>query len=298
MTIAVCSVSPEGVVFGADSTTSFMVSDGFHYLNHNQKIFEIGNGSTLAAMTWGMASLGEMSHRTQFALLADTLTSQGVKDVRRTCEIWINQFWPLYQNAVAAQLPTLVALHQKPPFMKAVTISQGARTEDEERTYQRLRLGLLVGFCIGGYDPADRAPAAFEIIFDPLAAKPNPTAVAIGDTRCWGAPKVFGRIVSGIDPEARLAILSSGNWSGTPQDLDTLLASHQLYLPGLPIRDALDFVHSCISSTIKTLKFSHLSQVCGGPIEIAVITTDRDFRWVRHKEWDVAIKEGHTQWRI
>jgi hypothetical protein len=31
---------------------------------------------------------------------------------------------------------------------------------------------------------------------------------------------------------------------------------------------------------------------CGGPIEIAVITTDRRFRWVRHKDWDVAIAEG------
>jgi len=64
------------------------------------------------------------------------------------------------------------------------------------------------------------------------------------------------------------------------------------------MRDAIDFVHSCISSTIKTLKFSHLSQTCGGPIEIAVITTDRDFRWVRHKEWDAAIKEGYASWKF
>jgi hypothetical protein len=32
--------------------------------------------------------------------------------------------------------------------------------------------------------------------------------------------------------------------------------------------------------------------VCGGPIEIAVISSDRKFRWVRHKEWDAAIAEG------
>jgi hypothetical protein len=61
----------------------------------------------------------------------------------------------------------------------------------------------------------------------------------------------------------------------------------------LPIREAIDFVHACVSSTIKAMKFStSLAQICGGPIEIAVITTDRRFRWVRHKDWDVAIAEG------
>jgi F420-0:gamma-glutamyl ligase len=43
---------------------------------------------------------------------------------------------------------------------------------------------------------------------------------------------------------------------------------------------------------IKTMKFSHMAPVCGGPVEIAVVTTDRKFRWVRHKQSDAAIGEG------
>lgn len=58
------------------------------------------------------------------------------------------------------------------------------------------------------------------------------------------------------------------------------------------MRDAVDYVHSCIYCTIKAMKFSNLSQVCGGPIEVAVITADRRFRWVRHKSWDAAIADG------
>jgi len=42
----------------------------------------------------------------------------------------------------------------------------------------------------------------------------------------------------------------------------------------------------------KAMKFSHMAPVCGGPVEIAVITTDRKFRWVRHKKFDAAIGEG------
>lgn len=57
------------------------------------------------------------------------------------------------------------------------------------------------------------------------------------------------------------------------------------------LRDAIDFAHACIYSTIKGMKFSNFFQVCGGPIELAVISTDRKFRWVRHKAWDAAIDE-------
>ena len=37
------------------------------------------------------------------------------------------------------------------------------------------------------------------------------------------------------------------------------------------------------ADTIKTMKFSHMAPVCGGPVEIAVVTTDRKFRWVRQR---------------
>jgi hypothetical protein len=58
LTIAICSLTPEGVVLGADSTASFMVPEGgFHYLNFNQKLFQIGEDSTLAALTWGLAPI-------------------------------------------------------------------------------------------------------------------------------------------------------------------------------------------------------------------------------------------------
>jgi hypothetical protein len=60
----------------------------------------------------------------------------------------------------------------------------------------------------------------------------------------------------------------------------------------LPIREAIDWVYASIYPSIKTMKFSHLAPVCGGPVEIAVITTDRPFRWVRHKKLDAAILQG------
>lgn len=298
MTIAVCCVSPEGIALGADSTTSYMAQGGgFHYLNHNQKIFEVGQKSALGILTWGLASVGSISHRTLVAQLGDVLNKSSPASVASACESWVDIFWPNYQTFWTTQIALVRSLDAKSPYDAGAPLSADMRTDAEESTYQQLKMGLVVGFCIGGHILNDRTPTAFEMIFDPLSPH-KPVPAPISETRCWGAPKVFSRIVHGIDPEITQAIINSGKWSGTTKELETLMGEHQLYLPNLPMRDAIDFVHSCIASTIKTLKFSHLSQTCGGPIEIAVITSDRDFRWVRHKEWDAAIKEGHAEWKI
>lgn len=54
MTIAACYLSSEGVVLGADSTTTMYVSapgphptGGEHHFNFAQKVFQIGSEGTL-----------------------------------------------------------------------------------------------------------------------------------------------------------------------------------------------------------------------------------------------------------
>jgi hypothetical protein len=175
---------------------------------------------------------------------------------------------------------------------KLYTLNHSMTHRCRKRHYQQLKRGLLAGFCIGGYYPSDSVPHAFEIIFDPLVGTPTPTPIQMGQARCWGVPKIFGRLVSGIDTDLKAEILQSGKWAGSEGELNSIIARHQLYIKSLPIRDAIDFVHACIFSTSKAIKSSSLSQTCGGPIEIAVITTDRPYRWVRHKEWHAAITEG------
>ncbi|MCG0998266.1 hypothetical protein [Acetobacter persici] len=295
MTIAICCVTAEGVVMGADSTASFMDMGGFHYLNHNQKIFEIGENSTFSIITWGLGNLGDMSYRTLIARLADALTINKATSVQDVADRWIDLFWSEYSTRLSGDIAELKHLDSLQPFGGHSPQSGPSRSEQEESRFAQLKLGLYVGFCIGGHHDSDRVPQAFEIKFDPINGKPKADKIVIGDTRCYGAPKIFDRIIMGLDPDVRAAIIASGKWTGTPAELDQLTVGHYLYRACLPLRDAIDFVHSCVASTIKAIKFSALSQTCGGPIELGVISTDRTFRWVRHKEWDVAIDEGHRR---
>jgi hypothetical protein len=290
LTVAACFVTPEGVVFGADSTTTAGTAGGNHYYDHSQKIFEIGTESTLAGVIWGLGGLPEASYRKLFANFGDKLKNNLPLSMADAAQKWIDHFWVAYSASTLIKL--CCDLANKAPHIVGALIDPLVRTEEEEATLANLRRNLIAGFCIGGHI-GTRDPKAFSAVFDPLAGKPSLQEVA--GWNFWGTPTIVQRMIFGCDDNLKASLLSSGKWSGTPDELGELIAQHQFAYPiVLPMRDAVDFVHSSISATIKTLKFSNLSQTCGGPIELAVITADRPFRWVRHKTWDSAISDGGT----
>jgi hypothetical protein len=293
VTIAACYLSSEGIVLGADSTTTYTTPSGNHYFNHAQKIFEIGEDSTLAVVTWGLGGLSVGSHRTLVALLADDLKKAKPKSISDVANRWCEQFWKAYSSSLKAEIQACVDLSKMLPFDPvAVPPAPNSRTKDQENLFKNLANTYTVGFCVAGYVLSDRKPSAFETVFDPLNGKPTPTEIPVGGQRFWGAPNMIARLLHGWDPSLRQSILASGKWNGTEADLDILLKKQALSHLLAPMRDAVDFTYACILSTIKALKFSSFAQTCGGPIEIAVITSDRPFRWVRHKSWDAAITEG------
>jgi hypothetical protein len=300
MTIAACYLSPEGVVFGADSTSSMFVPSTtgaglFHYFNHNQKLFEIGENSTLGIVTWGLGGLGAVSHRTLIANLDDDLRITPAADVQTVAGRWATMFWAAYSSQLAVIAPEWAPLKAKTAFAASAAPSPNSRTKQEEERFQALSRDLVVGFCIGGYVVPQRVATAFTVVFEPnLTAPPTPIVMPMFQCQWFGVPNLILRLINGYDISIVQSVIASGKWSGSEPELRGILDKFQLAHPTLPIRDAIDFVYTSIYSTIKAMKFSTLSQVCGGPIELAVITSDRHFRWVRHKAWDSAIGEDTT----
>ena len=288
MTIASCLVLPEGVIFGSDSTTSANLDYGFHYLNHNQKLFEVGENSNLAIMTWGLSSFYNISYRTLIAQLADEIAveDKAVKSVSELADRWLAKVWDVYQSQFEDEIAEFRALEAKQ--ISAAASKPDDRSKEDDERYLELKENIFVGFCIGGYCLPDREPKAFWFELDPSLRSPgSPNEVFSELFR--GQPGVFRRLYDGFDYRTRISILNSPFWSGEEDELDVILEKEIYIPPQMTIRDGIDFVHFSIYSTIKALKFSAKGQVCGGPIELAVITTDRPFRWVRHKAWDSAV---------
>jgi hypothetical protein len=206
---------------------------------------------------------------------------------------WANLIWGTYSQLFAIEIGRIAALAAMAPFDPlAAPPVPGARNLDEEKELGNLRHVLYVGFCIAGYTLPDRTPKAYQISVHPEGSQPPVPALLTAPLSFWGAPNFILRLLNGWDHELKAAIIASGKWQGSEAELVQELNKSALRVGSSTLRDAIDFVYSSIHSTIKALKFSHLSQICGGPIELAVISTDRHFRWVRHKKWDSAITEG------
>ncbi len=290
MTIAACYLSSEGVVFGADSTSTMFVPgpgpDGTgadHYYNYAQKVFEVGENGRFGIALWGLGSLAPTSYRTLIARFAEQLSGLPPEPMVDLANRWNLLFWEVYSREFAQVLEQTQQL-----------IANQGRTPEEEQQLQFYMQTFSGGFCLGGCCPPDGNPEAYEITFSPGEAGPTqPEALSIGSAKFWGCPNMIYRLIYGVDFGILEAIENSGRWTGTPDDLIALVLPFRLAQPlDLPIREAIDWVYTSIYTTSQALKFSHLAPVCGGPVELAVITTDRPFRWVRHKKLDAAISQN------
>jgi hypothetical protein len=122
----------------ADSTSSVPLEAGYHYFNFNQKVFEIGENSTIGAVTWGLGGVGDTSYRTLFASLADTFDGKPPGDMMDVSTRWSDVLWPLYSSTFSAEIAQCLSLHAMPAFdPNATGPAAGSRTKDEEGIYQR-----------------------------------------------------------------------------------------------------------------------------------------------------------------
>lgn len=283
MTIAACYLSPEGVVLGADSTTTYTGMDGSQqHLDHAQKLFEVGESGTLGIVCWG---LGMPMYRTWIAELGDDIRANPPQSVQEVAEQWRDRFWNNYESMFAHELSAARGLAGIPQ-----------RTTDQEAVLRQLIGKFSGGFCLAGRIGPGRTIQAFQIVYAPHLDRSNSIAEITTPWMFWGCPNIVQRLAFGMDGEILEAILQSGRWAGTRQDIENIRSSQHLEpMSMLPLREAVDWVYSMIYSTVKMFKFSQLRPLCGGPIEIAAITTDRAFRWVKHKSLGEALTRDNIR---
>jgi hypothetical protein len=259
MSIAAAYLVSEGVVLGADSSTTVSIKGGVvQLLDHSQKVFEVGENSRLGVCTWGAGNLGKTSHRTIVAQLADNV------NLKTTVEEATNKL---------SELVAPIVDKENIPF---------------------------VGYYLGGWDSESHEPSCFRIDFKPKEVTKE--ALKLGLCAFSGNASFFTRVFRGFDPLLKVNLKGElkNKLGNVPENFDTIFDEvfNRISIPlltagfqDLPIREAIDFVYSYLHITVKAEKFKFGAPTCGGPIEVGFVSSDRCFRWVRHKLFDSAITE-------
>lgn len=263
MTIAAAYLVSDGVVLGADSSTTVQVSypqggSGIvQLLTHSQKVFEVGSNSRFGICTWGAGNIGKWSHRTIIARLSDRINEKTT-----------------VEDAAKGLVEIVV------PLVK------------ESGTD-------FIGYYLGGWNPESHDPACVKVEINQSGGKVEP--LTMGLCSFSGNPIFFGRVFRGFDirlPDILKAKLRDK--INVPEDFDNIFGSvfEEVARPlatvgykDLPIREAIDFLYSYLHITVKAEKFKFGPPSCGGPIEVGFISTDRTFRWVKHKPFFSAMEE-------
>lgn len=272
MTIAAAYLTSEGVVLGADSATAVNVETPggqkgiAQVFDHAQKVFEVGQCGVgrMGVCVFGSGNIGMVSHRTVVGRLADEVDKDSLT-VEQAAD-------------------------------RLLVLAKEAREEQKKGVFESS------GYFLGGWNLEDHHPGCFWLHIDE-SGKTDKKALGLGEARFAGRYEFFTRLFHGYDrqlPSLLSEKLKDKLGGQVPEDFNKLFSEafqetvQPLAAAGfkdLPLREAIDFVHAYLHITVKATKFKFGPPICGGPVEIGFISTDRRFRWVCHKEFDAAIRE-------
>lgn len=268
MTICVSARIPEALVLAADSMVSLEGTIITPQGNQTGilQTFEYANKVTqfkdypIGLMTWGLASIRDRS--IQSLIMEFEYSYQSIKDNNNYTVIRI-------ANELLANLKTI--------YNAAYPTGNN-----------QPRLGIY----IGGYSANQFFSNQYKYEF------PRSTSWEPVRSDIQGASPSFGADWFGqVDPLTRLfkgytgPALEELVKRGADKDIvqkwiDDEVPELPLYFSGMPIQDAVDFVKFAVQVTIGCFRFSLGPPICGGNIDIAIITPAA-FHWAQRKQWSV-----------
>lgn len=158
---------------------------------------------------------------------------------------------------------------------------------------QQPPLGVLVnGYSDGKYFPEQylfEFPATPEIQVrrpDKENGEPN------FGVDWFGLTDAITRLIKGADP--RLAQVLAGRLQISTDEAWQVLAQFEypIAFEGMPLQDAIDLAVYLVEMTIGRYRFAVGAPLCGGEVDVAVITP-RGFTWVYRKNWHVRPEGGN-----
>ena len=273
MTIVVSVRANDGIVLATDSATSFVDANGqvVKVYNNANKLFNLVKIWPIGAMTYGAGSIGAVSISTLSKDLRKKLTP--ILDAPVDANFVLNQ--DTYTVEEVAE--------------KAKTFFHDAYTQ----AYPVPVPNFFLGYRVCGYSANDALPEAWEIRITQNGAEgPDQLYAADGFGPRWaGETEAIDRLVLGVGSKIYDALEQGGMDHATAHAKGDDLVSRmraELYLPAMPIQDAIDLAKFLVDAASRFAHFTLRPATVGGPMEVATITKHEGFRWIVRKHYYTA----------
>jgi hypothetical protein len=270
MSIVVSIRVNDGIVLAADSATSFVdpaTGNVVKVYNSANKVFNLVKVWPIGAMTYGAGSIASASLSTLSKDFRDKLTPRRRND-------------PNYVLDKASYTIQEVSEKAKRFFFD----------EHFRREYPNGVPNYFMGYRICGYSSNAVLPEGWEIriIQDRCEGPDRLYEDAHWGPRWAGETEALDRLILGVGSRTVEALTEIGIALGVAQqtvrDLTGKLYAH-LFLPAMPIQDAIDLAYFLADTAAKFTQFSLRAATVGGPIEVATITKHEGFKWVTRKHY-------------
>jgi len=251
MTVAIFAKVPEGIVLGSDSTTTIYDNQGrvINTYDNVQKIFPIEN-HPVGIVTWGIGSIGVRNIESLIHEFETTVTRQR-HSIQNISMLLFNFF--------------------RERYLQQFTNPQN---------------NVSLGFVLAGYDTGASMPTEYIMEIPntaPHVLRPNRADGTPNFGLHWfGQPWWITRLIKGFDHRWLNDVATRCN---IPlQELENLASRFEVPIPydGMPLQDAVDLTEFLINITIGVFKFQAGPKLCGGAVDIAVITP-KGFCWIKQK---------------
>jgi hypothetical protein len=268
MTICISVRTPEGLVLAADSMVSLEgtvdtpqgrqrgVFQTFEFANKVSQFKDY----TIGIMSWGIASISNRSIQSlimEFEYGYASLQDNADFAVKQVADDLLVEFRRLYDAAYPSG-------SEQP----------------------------LLGLYIGGYSARQFFSNQYQYEFprsnDWEIIRPNkPDGSPDFGANWFGQAEPLRRLIKGYDIRSINELVRRGADQAIVQGwIDSNVSELPLIFDGMPIQDAVDFANYAVQVTIGCFRFAGGPPLCGGNIDIAVITPAA-FHWAQRKQWSI-----------
>jgi hypothetical protein len=271
----------DGIVLATDSATTFskrtlLIREEHQVYNNADKIFHLHRELPIAAMTFGMGTVGPAS----------------IASLSKSFRLQLMGRDPNYADSLDVDNYTIQSVAERASKMFAQAAQDAGVTQ-----WPSPPLGQGLGYVVTGMSSDCDKAEAWLLKFEGATLEPQPELVYGPNqygNKAFAQPEPVDRLFNGYDDALFDALVANEVKAGKTQvqgeqAINTFIANLNLKVnpvqPGMPLPDAIALARFMVETTEGYARFRFGPDTVGGPVEVASISPHEGFKWIQRKHY-------------